>query len=241
MGNNDKTRVDLPVLVMTRPEASAQRFVAGLPRKIQESARIIYSPLIDICGTSPQIDVDRCSGAVFTSANGVRHGPKGHGRAALCVGQMTASLAADRGWDVRQVALTADSLIDEMNQSLAGPLVHFSGRYHRGDVAERLTALGLETSRVTVYEQLPRPLTAEADHALAGETSVLLPLFSPRTAKHFAEQVRALNKVIAVFMSPAVAQMGVGLGFAERHVLARPTAQLMRQTVERLVIENSLP
>jgi uroporphyrinogen-III synthase len=91
----------------------------------------------------------------------------------------------------------------------AGPLLHLHGQDRRGDVAETLSARGISTVGVVVYDQDPQTLTAEAATLLSLDQPVLAPVLSPRTARLLsAERARlALNAPLRILaLSPAVAE-----------------------------------
>ena len=68
----------------------------------------------------------------------------------------------------------------------AGDFLHLAGAHAAGDLIGRLAAAGVPARAAAIYDQVPRPLTAEArDAARRGGIDVLA-LFSPRTARLFA-------------------------------------------------------
>ena len=72
---------------------------------------------------------------------------------------------------------------------------------HGAHVAKRLPVPGM-----VVYDQLSQPLSDAARQALAGMAPVILPLFSPRSARILSEQVtQARAPLWLVPISPAAA------------------------------------
>lgn len=188
------------------------------------------------------IDANSVEGAIFSSRNGVLHGPAGQGRPAYCVGDTTAEAARQNGWQVRAVAQDADALVAALKaQPPQMPLVHFSGQHRRGDIAERLAGRGAEVTVVPVYDQALLPLTREAQDLLTSGAAVILPLFSPRTAQQFVTEAQETRHVRAIAMSDAVAVPLRDRPFAALHVLEAPTGSMMKRAVEMLLSGDSLP
>lgn len=85
--------------------------------------------------------------------------------------------------------------------------MHLHGEHTRGDVAARLRAAGLAVEARMVYRQVELPLSDTAHALLQGEAPVILPLFSPRSARLLAGQIeppRAPCRIVAI--STATAQ-----------------------------------
>lgn len=185
-----------PTVLLTRPLAASRRFAKLL------DVRVVISPLMETLWLAPRVLPDVPDVVVFTSENGVlgfKRCQKWRGRA-LCVGDRTAQAAQDAGFD----AVSAGGDLEDLKKLLdlesdGAQLVHARGRYVAGDVGPNVRVL-------IVYEQSPLPLTDEACKALNGTSKVIVPLFSPRSATRFAEQLpRGKTAPIAVVaMSAAV-------------------------------------
>ncbi|MBD3665194.1 uroporphyrinogen-III synthase [Sulfitobacter aestuariivivens] len=229
-------------LLMTRPRPSADRFVARLHSDVMQGVDVIHAPLIKIVslGTEAQIQADQ--GAIFTSSHGVRLGPDGAGRPAFCVGTGTAKRADEKGWDVRLAAQNADGLVDRLSESRPTlSLVHLAGRHRRGDIAERLSAIGTDVDVITLYDQEMLPLSADAVSALKGRSPVIVPLFSPRTAAHFNNQIDSAKAARVLAMSKAIADMLNAATYGTVDIAMAPTADEMVKGVENLVRSIRLP
>lgn len=179
--------------------------------------------------------------AVFTSANGVRFAPPGQGRTALCVGRATTLAARQEGWVARCLGENADALIEALLQRPpTGDLVHFSGQHQRGDIVEKLRAAGLNAVRRIVYDQGLLDLSDAAQTVLSGNSKVIVPLFSPRTAAHFAHQVQPRSGLFLVALSEAVASvLPENLQQACR-VAHNPTAKAVAANIEKLLAKDGL-
>ncbi|WP_232845104.1 uroporphyrinogen-III synthase [Paracoccus onubensis] len=184
-------------LLLTRPEADSRRFAAMLPE-----FRAVISPVLRIEPVAHDAARLRAArGLVFTSAHAVASAGPGRGRLALCVGGRTAQVAREAGFETREGNGFADSLFP-LIESAETPLIHPHGRY----LARELPVEGM-----VVYDQIAQPLNEDARALLAGEAPVLLPLFSPRSARLLAGYMtdcRAELWIAAI--SPAVAQAWQG-------------------------------
>ncbi|SNR23287.1 uroporphyrinogen-III synthase [Paracoccus sediminis] len=165
-----------PILLLTRPRPDSRRFAAMLP-----DWRAVIAPVLRIVA----VDHDRArlrdaAGLVFTSAHAVGFAGPGRGRLALCVGGHTAQAARAAGFDVRQGNGFAEGLLPLIADAPV-PLIHPHGCH----LARELPVPGM-----VVYDQQPVPLTAQARDVLAGGAPVVLPLFSPRSARLVSDAVR---------------------------------------------------
>lgn len=221
------------VLLMTRPLTAARRFVEALPADLLAKLQVIYSPLIEIRPLPGVADASGARGLIFTSANGVAAAEAPRDLPAYCVGEATAAAARENGWQAEACGGTADALVTNLlNTRPDGPLLHLRGTHTRGDVAARLTAGGIRCDEKVVYEQALLPLTAEAEAALAAQSLVIAPLFSPRTAQHFSKLCPAEARPFAVMLSSAVAEAAKALNYNDLQICKRPTAQAMTEAVQ---------
>ena len=223
-----------PILLITRPKPSAQRFLARLDPLLLSKVDIVLSPLLEIVPTPNTIELDAPDAVIFTSANALQFCPRGHGRMAYCVGTQTGQAASAQGWNVGYVARDAEDLIAQLQSDPPkSPLVHLAGKHRRGEIASRLSVLGIRTRVIEVYDQALLPLSAEAQTALASETRVLLPLFSPRTAGHFAAEFQEAQNVQIVAISAAVVA-ALGEKAPANVIIAKaPTGKDMVQCIEK--------
>lgn len=199
-----------PLLIVTRPCKQAKRFVQDCLDQLGPVFDAVESPLIEIEVLNEGTEIGAAELLIFTSENGVQSvaGRTGlTGRTAFCVGDRTASAARDAG----MAAISAGGSADDLAGLIAAhaprqPMVHIRGEHTRGHIAQTLAGLGFDVRSVVAYRQAEVMLTPEARDAIHGERVVILPLFSPRTARLFFEQVgivQAPTHVVA--MSSAVA------------------------------------
>ncbi|TDE37156.1 uroporphyrinogen-III synthase [Antarcticimicrobium sediminis] len=230
-------------LLMTRPRAAAERFVARLAPDLRDRLRVIYAPLLDIVVLPDPVSLDGVRGVIFTSANGVAAGVVAGVHPALpartlpayCVGDATAEAARRAGWTVNDCFETADALVAALGDRCPqGPLLHLRGVHARGDIAERLTAAGIKTRAQALYDQRLVALSDAAHRALRGDDPVIVPLFSPRTARQFADAARGPAPLYLAAISEAAAEPLVNMTHSALIVADRPDGAAMAAAVERL-------
>jgi uroporphyrinogen-III synthase len=185
--NNPGATMTRPVILLTRPEASSRRMAAILAAKFEDKADFCVSPLMDIVPDPRLPDLDGIRTLIFTSANGVAAYVAAQGPRSLpcyTVGDATAHAAREAGLRAISAGADAETLIARIiEDGASGPMLHLRGAHARGDIAERLSAQGCPVSQAIVYSQNARPLNEEALALLQGTLPVILPLFSPRSAK----------------------------------------------------------
>ncbi len=227
--------------ILTRPEDSNQAFAASFPAPLARRLQFIESPLIRIKSIGVQIGMQEHSAALFTSVNGVRFAPPNIGRKAYCVGARTTQSAQAAGWKAQCVGQNAEEMVKTLiEMQPTDILYHLSGVHVRGRIVERLKEAGFSAHRVPLYDQLLMPLTPEAQTVLGRQTPVIVPLFSPRAATHFAAVAPSNPQVTVVTMSDAVTE---SLGKTPRFkaiTASEPTSDAMISVIEKLVTANRL-
>lgn len=209
-----------PILLMTRPGDDSERTAARI------GADVIVAPILQIV----PVDHDgaalaQAPGLVFTSAHAVASAGPGRGRPAICVGERTGQVARDAGFAVIQGAGTADSLVPLIAASPV-PLVHPHGRH----LAQRLAVPG-----IVVYDQRPQPLTARARAALMGARPVVVPVYSPRSARllgGMAAGARAPLWLVAISDAAAAAWTASA---ARRAVADQPSGRAMDAAIRAML------
>ena len=209
-----------PILLLTRPGDDSERTAARI------GADVIVAPILQIV----PVDHDgaalaRAQGLVFTSAHAVACAGPGRGRPAICVGERTGQVARDAGFAVIQGAGTADSLVPLIAASPV-PLVHPHGRH----LAQRLAVPG-----IVVYDQRPQPLTARARAALMGARPVVVPVYSPRSARLLAGMAagaRAPLWLVAISDAAAAAWTAPA---ARRAVADKPSGRAMDAAIRAML------
>lgn len=240
--STDNTAADRSVaLLMTRPSAASERFVELLPASLRCQLTVIYAPLLQIMPLSVSTDLSGYRGVIFTSANGVAavNSVPPDNVPAYCVGERTTKAAQSAGWDARQCGADAEELVRYLAQfNPAAPLLHLHGKHTRGDVAIRLNALGVQCSGRAIYEQNLMPVSVQARRKIATQSSVIVPLFSPRTARHFASLGLDQINLSLIAISEAVADELKDLKCNSLRVSKTPNAagmiELVRDAAVRL-------
>jgi len=179
-----------PLILLTRPQAQAERFAAELHDRTGGEVEVLIAPLLRIEPLDlPPLPPD--AALVFTSENGVRayaDAGAAAGQFAYCVGDRTRQAARDVGLQAVSAGGAANDLIALIrSHPPTGPLVHLHGRHVRGELVELLRQHGIVISGHAVYDQVALPLAAAARGALLSGQEVSVPLFSPRSAKLFAK------------------------------------------------------
>ena len=157
-------------------------------------------------------------------------------RTAFCVGDQTARTAQAAGFQTLSAAGDSGALLALVRQqNVSGPLLYLRGHNSRGNLADRLNSAGIETDEAVVYLQDAQSLTAEAVVVLSGQTPVIVPLFSPRTARIFAAQRRGNAPLWIAALSPAVAEAAGDLSPQHIALASQPTAANMIRAIADLL------
>ncbi|MBZ0128530.1 MAG: uroporphyrinogen-III synthase [Rhodobacteraceae bacterium] len=220
----------IPIL-LTRAADQSTAYAADLRAACGEGLRIEVAPLLEIVPVAGAPDLNDVHQLLFTSVNGVAEYAARTARRdipCLCVGGKTAETARAAGLRAEAAEGTADDLLQLALQHPPPEGQHFlylRGRHRASALAEWLTALGHATQDQIVYDQRQRPLAPGA-RALFDGTPLLVPLFSPRTARLFAEQAAQLDLsgAIAICLSNNVAAPLAGLAFRAVRIVDEPAA-----------------
>ncbi|WP_425044873.1 uroporphyrinogen-III synthase [Primorskyibacter sp. S87] len=229
----------MPVLLLTRPEVASHRFLAQLTDEVRGLVRLVVSPLLEIKVLPSSLDLSDCRGVIFTSVNGVESAAtmtESRGLPAFCVGEATAKAARVHGWNAEFHGVNAEAMIESLRKTPPdGPLCHLSGVHTRMDVAAHLGQSGILTRSLPVYDQALCDLTDEAKTALSCQDPVVAPIFSPRTARHFAKQNLGCAPLHLVALSAAVAEPLQKLDFESLEICESPTAKAAANCVESVL------
>jgi uroporphyrinogen-III synthase len=227
------------ILLMTRPQGASERFVAQLPDAIRDRLTVCISPLIEIVPRTAPVDWGDAAAVIFTSTQAVdvlaglsdrRDLP------AICVGEATARAARERGWVANAQGGNADALVAAMLDAPdPGPVLHVSGAHTRGNIVARLALAGRRARGQAIYDQAEVPFGDDAHGYLQGKAPVIAPVFSPRTARHFARQASVNAPLLLGALSESVAKPLHGLGITPVMIAKSPTAAAMRVVVENLL------
>ncbi|GAB2179740.1 uroporphyrinogen-III synthase [Dongia sp. agr-C8] len=238
--------------LITRPLEDAKPLAELLAGRGVECT---VEPLLEIAPLAEAvIDLDGVQALLFTSANGVRAFAAKSSRRdlkVLTVGDGSATTAREMGFsdvtaaggDVEALAALVIAKLDPK----AGPLFHGAASVLAGDLQGKLEAAGFSLRRAVLYEaKTATTLTHETrmNLALGGVDMVLL--FSPRTARTFAELWRkadapSLGKTTALCLSAAVAREIADLGWQRIEIAASPEQPAMLALVEAEIERRTPP
>ena len=221
-----------PTLLLTRPEAASRRFAAAFHARFGAEWPVVIAPLMRLRHLSPEIDLAGVDGIIFTSEAAVEAFCRASGERDLpawCVGKRTAEAAVSQGFAARAGGGDAAALATLLGDRQGGRrLLWPHGRDRAVDLPNMLKSAGIETISIETYVQEPLPLTAEATALLAADQPILVPLFSPRSARLFLAAANARKAPLRVAaLSPAVAaELGACTGATVR-VAAHPDGESM--------------
>ncbi|MEL6689488.1 MAG: uroporphyrinogen-III synthase [Pseudomonadota bacterium] len=222
-----------PLCLVTRPEPEATRFAAALGDRF--GVETLLAPVIDVSVISVSVKLDRFAGVILTSANGARSLERltvPREMPCFAVGEKTASVAQSLGYSARAMGGDAEGLIAELIASQPKtPLLHLRGEQSRGDVASRLSEAGLACEEIVVYQQDEQEWPAETFNALASHPTLILPLFSPRSAQIVSSRMGNCEGIWPVALSAAVAKEVKLPGARPTVVSASPTEAAMMDAI----------
>jgi len=232
-----------PVLLLTRPAAQSARFLAQCEEAFGAPVDAVIAPMIEIVPRGAPVDLSPFAGVIFTSENAVTalgRNAGAEGMRAWCVGRRTANAAAQSGFDALSAEGAAEDLIAlVLRQRPAGALLHLCGAHVAADVAGRLSECGVPTEARVIYDQVPQLLPEAARRLLEGSgRRVVLPLFSPRSARLLRREVPEPSmcvRPLALSAQVAAAWGPVPDSGRSAPVAARPTAaDLLALVLEEL-------
>ncbi len=228
-----------PVLLITRPDAAAARFLADLRPACAVPFVAVVSPLIGIAAVLADVPQAGLTAIVVTSENGAERAASlglPRGMPAFCVGARTAEVVRNGGFVPIVAGGNADALVAMiLSRGVRGRLLHLRGAHVRGDVAARLQGPGLRCDEAVVYDQVEQPLSADARAALAGPGPVVAPLFSPRTVSILARNLPFMAPVHVIAISAAVADAAAILRPAQLVTVAHSEADAMRDATAEML------
>ncbi len=232
-----------PLVILTRPAAQSRDYGRELRRLFGARIRIVKAPLLRIEPTARSVDLSGVGRLLFTSGNGVRVFCDLSARRdipALCVGDRTADLARASGMTAISAAGGAGDLVKLAGFATAGPdaaCLHVRGEHSTGDIIGALRRAGLDARAAIVYRQAACELSTAATDALVSENRVILPLFSPRTAKVMTARTTgmAIQRTTAVCISSNVARALGAHGFQDVKIAKRPDAGSVSDEIEDLI------
>ncbi len=232
------------IFIVTRPKDDAEETAAKLRAR---GHTVLVAPLIEIrFADGPAISLEGIQAVLATSSNGVHALARRTDRRDLplfAVGAQTAQAARDAGFSIVKSAngdahaLAAATV--EWAEPKLGALLHAAGTETKTQLAVSLRSAGFEVRIEHLYDAVGvRELPADAAMALmAGNLDCVL-LFSPRSARIFADCVAnagvadSCSALAAFCISPATANALAGLPFRTVHVAKRPDQEALLGLLE---------
>ena len=197
-------------LLVTRPRPAADEFADWARQRLDPDIAVLVSPVMRIEPAGGELlPLDGVAALVVTSRHAIaalQAAPGAAGRPCYCVGTATARAARAAGLDAIDAGGTAAALERRLlADAPPGPIVYARGAHIASDLVQNLSRAGLAVCDSVVYHQLPEPLTAAARAVLAGNAPVILPLFSPRSARLLFDAVTPAAPLFVAAISDKVA------------------------------------
>ncbi|WP_435257017.1 uroporphyrinogen-III synthase [Thioclava sp. FR2] len=232
----------IPVII-TRPEPQANRFAQEIRRDLGNKAIPIISPLLQLRFSGNQPPDHRFGALVLTSEMGAQSALRLREEGviipdlAYCVGDRTAQVARQNGFLPVSASGDARDLVSLLLEHRKdAPFLHLHGQEARGDIVGKLTAQNVEAIGLVTYFQEPLCLTEEAKFTLSKDGEVFVPLFSPRTARIWAQEIskfKVLANLSHFALSPAVAEELKGLEPVHLEIADNPTQESIRHMMSQ--------
>lgn len=235
----------IPVII-TRPEPQATRFAHDLNQSFGIRVYPIVSPLLQLSFTGAHPTGRQFGALILTSEMGALSARrlKDNGvllpELAYCVGDRTAQVAQLNGFlPVSANGDAGDLVALLLENKKNAPFLHLRGREARGDIVKLLQKQNVEALDLVTYIQEPLSLTEEAAIALSGQGQVFVPLFSPRTARIWTEEISRATistKLRHFALSPAVAAELTSVPGLQVDIAERPTQECIRHMMSQALI-----
>lgn len=240
----------LPLVFLSRPLRQAQAFAERLKATAAPHETLI-SPLSVIEPVAFEASAFEDAGMlVLTSVNAI---PSLHGVSALkgltawCVGPATALAAKQAGFVPIEGGGDAATMVPQMLKALqnarpSGPILHAHGSVLARDIAADLRAAGYDATGVEVYRARLLDWPADTRTALAQTgRAIIAPLFSPRAATAFAQQLGDAPSahILPVAISRACADALPPALRAQTTIAQRPDADAMLDKLVEVLSHHS--
>lgn len=190
--------------------AQSQAFLGACERQIGHPIDHVISPVIEIVPVNDLPDLTPYATVMVTSQNAVDRAGSGlRGRTVVTVGQRTADKATALGAHATCLGENIEQFMDHL-PSLKAPVIYLRGVHARADVEGAAKNAGIRLDETVVYDQRPKALDTAAKTLLASG-SVVVPIFSPRTAA-LVSQYPVGADAIVLALSDTVAASWQGPG-----------------------------
>jgi uroporphyrinogen-III synthase len=203
-----------------------------------EENMIQIAPVLEIVPVDAPIEIAAHEAVIFSSIAGVDVAAKKLGRAELkayCVGEKTAAAARHLGYEVCTVAPDVERLFQQMSARPVEAVVHIRGEHTRGNLVSKLRGLGWSAREQVVYQQKEVPFATKVFDIIQRENPLVLPLFSPRSARLLVDRLPKRGDIYGIAMSEAVRQVVNDFEWSRLDVANAPdAASMVSQTLHVL-------
>lgn len=224
-------------ILITRPEPAASGFAEKLRNRLGGDARIVISPILRIEHLPVSLDnIAAGDTLILTSAQALPAlTGRARGQTCYCVGPATTEAATRAGLTAIDTGGTAEHLARRLLADRpSGNLLYLRGEHVASDLAKILSEAGIETGERVVYRQLPQALDPTALSLLEGRNPLVIPLFSPRSARLFLEAAPGPAPLHIAAISRNTAETVPTGRAASIHIAETPTAEAMLDLIEDL-------
>jgi uroporphyrinogen-III synthase len=204
--------------------------------------------MLDIVDTGATVDLSGVQAVLATSTNGMTalaRQTEIRDVKLLAVGDATAKAARDLGFsDVESAGADSGALSDLTIlhcDPAVGRLLHVAGGHVAGTFPETLRQAGFAIDSVVLYEaRTPEALAEETIRQIAAHDIAALLFYSPRTAETFVKlAVKAgladnCAAMVAVCLSPAVAEAAAAIGWQNVSIAATPDGPALMTALEAI-------
>lgn len=232
-------------ILLTRPEAPALLLKEKLEAR---GHQVALAPVLSIVPAEFSIPENDPGGIVMTSASAapaLTSAGFSKDMPVYTIGGTSAQAARSEGF---HNIISADGerasfvdLIAARHDPARGPLLHLAGSHRAGDIVAELQALGLQTSRVRVYEAVAETgLSAHICDLIENDRIEVALFFSPRSAETFISLAEdnglqdALSGIRALCLSDAVAKAAGPGGWKEITVSGALNEAAMIEALETM-------
>jgi len=228
-------------VLITRPAEAAHRFAARISDLCGPDTAIVIAPLMRIVHDGDLPPLDGIRTLIFTSRHAVEAFAEQTGaRDFVCyaVGNATACAARQAGFNPISCDGAANDLTNRMiADRVSGPCLYLRGEHTAADIAGRLSTSGIETREAVLYRQDRLSMPEDARTLLSRADSVVLPVFSPRSATVFFDLATPAAPLLIAAISKNAAQAVPDGRAAMLRIALRPTSESMLSLVCDLVAE----
>ncbi|RPE64750.1 uroporphyrinogen-III synthase [Pacificibacter maritimus] len=198
-------------VLITRPQDDGVLLAEKIQQRCRD-AQVIVAPVLKIEPVHFELPSMKIDAIVLTS----KHGVEAAAARCLdvpifCVGDGTQRAAVQAGLNAVSAEGTWVELVALIRKSPCKKLLYIRGEHVRVDLCAQLAAAGLETYSVVAYRQIACRFSADVRQEIALQQSIVLPLFSPRSAKIVSQNLDPYTgEITLISLSQAVADAWSG-------------------------------